>query len=100
MEKEYKPTSSDIDFRERCNSKTGDQECTLKITGAAGDSARLDVRCGATTFASCTATIPAGAAENTCDIPRTTVPNNEGTLTHGVTRLAGRPASAASCTPL
>ncbi|MGE4094157.1 MAG: hypothetical protein AB7G75_25320 [Candidatus Binatia bacterium] len=98
----YATTTHEISFEELCNRKTGDQQCTLKITGAANDSATVTILCGTREVATCPtpATIPAGGTEATCTIPRTEVVNNEGVLTHKVTVLVGNPTTAVACATL
>ena len=102
VEKTYTTTTHEVGSGEPCNSKTGDQQCTLKITGAANDSATVAILCGTREVATCPrpATIPTGGTEDTCTTPRAEVVNNDGVLTHKVTVLVGNPTTAVSCATL
>ena len=77
-------------------STMGEPVCKMRISGAADDAARLDLRCDGVTYESCTATIAAGATTADCTSSGTSPVRRTGPFSIDDTVTVGAPTILAS----
>ena len=76
---------------------TAPTKAILRISGAAGEKARITMKCGTRRMGRCTATIPAGGGVARCVVNKIAFGNTRGIFSCSTKVLVGTPTLAGSC---